>query len=91
MQYQRGTLDYKLTYSPRNMNEELFTICTDVDHKGNKENGKSTGGFVTCVGGGAVGWRSCLQPMVTLSTTEAVFVAAVEAGKEIKWMKNVKC
>ncbi|KAF7761133.1 hypothetical protein Agabi119p4_10542 [Agaricus bisporus var. burnettii] len=30
-----------------------------------------------------------LQPFVTLSSTEAEFVAAVEAGKEIKWTRNI--
>ena len=39
--------------------------------------------------GGAVGWASKLQPVVAQSTTEAEFVAAVEAGKEICWMRNL--
>ena len=34
-------------------------------------------------------WRSWLQLFVTLSTTEAEFVAAVEAGKAIKWTQNI--
>jgi hypothetical protein len=41
------------------------------------------------MGGGAVSWRSKLQPTVSLSTTEAEYIAAVEAGKEIKWMRNL--
>jgi plasmid replication initiation protein len=39
--------------------------------------------------GGAIGWSSRLQSIVTLSTTEAEFVSAVEAGKEIAWMRNI--
>jgi hypothetical protein len=44
---------------------------------------------VTLVSGAAVGWSSKRQAIVTLSSTEAKFVAAVEAGKEIKWTRNI--
>ena len=87
--YLKGTMDYKLVYGPDKGTDELFMTYTDADHGGNKDNGRSTGGYVTCVGGGAVDWRSWLKLFVTLLTTEAEFVAAVEAGKAIKWMRNI--
>ena len=62
---------------------------SDADHGGNKDNGRSTGGYLVRVGSGAVSWSSKQQPIVTLSTTEAEYVAAVEAGKEIFWMRNI--
>ena len=40
------------------------------------------------IAGGAVGWYSKLQT-VALSTTEAEYMAAVEAEKEIAWMRNI--
>lgn len=41
------------------------------------------------VAGGAVCWSSKLQSIVALSSTEAEYIAAVEAGKEIMWMRNI--
>jgi len=39
--------------------------------------------------GGAIGWSSKLQGTVALSTTEAEYIATVQAGKEITWMHNI--
>ena len=38
--------------------------------------------------GGAVSWQSRLQKTVALSTTEAEYMAPVDVGKEILWMKD---
>ena len=85
LRYLKGTIDHKLTYQPSD-SPQLFTTYSDADHGGNPDNGKSTGGYVVKIGTGAVSWSSKLQPLVTLSTTEAEHVSAVEAGKEILWM-----
>ena len=41
------------------------------------------------IGSGAVSWSSKLQSVVTLSSTEAEYNVAVEAGKEIKWIRSL--
>lgn len=87
--YLKGTMDFKLVYTQQSDPSELFVVYSDADHGGDRDNGKSTGGYVTCVGGGAVNWSSKLQPTVSLSTTEAEYIAGVEAGKEIMWMCNI--
>ena len=49
---------------------------------------RSTSGYVMTYAGGAVLWQSRLQKAVALSTTEAEYMAATEADKEIIWMKE---
>jgi hypothetical protein len=43
---------------------------------------------VVKIGTGAVSWSSKLQTLVALSTTEAEYISAVEAGKEIIWLRQ---
>ena len=88
LRYLKGTVDHKLTYKPSNSLEPFITY-SDSDHGGNPDNGRSTGGYVVKIGTGAVSWSSKLQSLVALSTTEAEHVAAVEAGKEIIWMRQL--
>ena len=59
------------------------------DMSGDVNSSRSTSGYVITYAGGAVSWQSRLQKAVALSTTEAEYVAAVEAEKELIWMKNV--
>ena len=41
------------------------------------------------MGTGVISWMSRLQPFVTLSTTEAEYVAAISAGQEIMWLRHL--
>ena len=86
--YLKGTLDLKLTYKP-DSHSELFQVYSDADHAGEKPGMRSTGGYLVKIGSGAVDWSSKLQPMVALSTTEAEYIAACEAGKEIIWLRHL--
>ena len=87
--YLKGTLNYKLTYSPDPSSSDLFTTYADADHGGNLDNGRSTTGYVVKMGTGAISWSSKLQSIVALSTTEAEYVAATSAGQEILWLRNL--
>ena len=52
---------------------------TDSDMAGDIDSRKSTSGYLMTFAGGAVAWQSKLQKCVTLSTTEAEFIAITEA------------
>nr|GAT51524.1 predicted protein [Mycena chlorophos] len=89
LRYLKGTIDKRLTFGSIQSTGELFTTYSDADHGGNPDNGRSTSGYVVMMGGGAISWSSRLQSFVTLSTTEAEYVAAVSAGQEILWLRNM--
>ena len=87
--YMQATKDLKLTYAPDPSQTDLFTTYCDADFAGNIDNKRSTSGYVVKIGTGAVSWSSRLQSFNTLSTTESEYVAAVAAGQEILWLRNL--
>ncbi|KAL2248697.1 UNVERIFIED_CONTAM: Retrovirus-related Pol polyprotein from transposon TNT 1-94 [Sesamum indicum] len=61
----------------------------DADFAGSDyDKRRSTTGYVFTYGGTAVSWVSKLQKVVTLSTTEAEYVAVTEAAKELIWLQH---
>jgi len=75
-----------LVYSRTSL-PDLFTTYSDADLTGNPDNGRSTGGFAVCIGGGAVQWGSRLQPHVSLSSTESEYTTLSKVGCEVMWMR----
>jgi len=88
LHYLKGTSYYKLVYS-KSDDSELFQTYSDASRGGCKQTGRSTGRYATVMCGAVIGWSSKHQPFVTLFSTEAEYVVAVEAGKKIKWMRNI--
>eukprot|EP00253_Pinus_taeda_P013773 PITA_13773 len=50
---------------------------------------KSTSGYVFHMGSGAISWDSKKQPVVSLSTAEAEYVAATAAACQAVWLRRV--
>ena len=61
----------------------------DSDFGGDKEDRKNTSGYVFMLGFEVVSWCSKKQPIVTLSTTEAEFVAAIVCATQAIWLKKI--
>jgi hypothetical protein len=55
---------------------------------GDKDRRRSTIGYVFTIGGTTVSWIFKLQKFFALSTTEAEYVAATEASKEMIWLQR---
>ncbi|RVW42604.1 Retrovirus-related Pol polyprotein from transposon RE1 [Vitis vinifera] len=74
----------KFMASPTEMHlQAAKRVLRDVDDR------KSTSGYVFLLSEGAVAWYSKKQPVVTLSTTEAKFVAAASCACQGVWMRRV--
>ncbi|RDB21868.1 Retrovirus-related Pol polyprotein from transposon TNT 1-94 [Hypsizygus marmoreus] len=83
--YLLGTKDLELVYGAEQKGLEGF-----VDADGaSQDHRRAISGYVFLVDGGAVSWSSKKQELVTLSTTEAEYVAAMHAAKEAMWLRRL--
>ena len=85
LRYLRGTSTLCLCFGNSKPSLEGFA---DADMAGDLDDRRSTSGFLFTFAGGAISWQSKLQKCVALSTTEAEYIAATEAGKEMVWLKR---
>lgn len=85
--YLNGTTDYGIIYE-KNANFALDCF-SDSDYGGDLETRRSTIGFVFMFGSGAISWSSQLQKCVTLSSTEAEYVAGAQAIKDLVWIRQL--
>jgi len=85
LRYLQGTSSLKLCFGTE---KPILCGYTDSDMAGDVDSRRSTSGYLVTFAGGAVSWQSRLQKCIALSTTEAEFIAATEACKELLWMKK---
>ena len=86
LKYLRKTKDTFLIYGGEE--ELIVTGYTDASFQTDKDDFRSQSGFVFCLNGGAVSWKSSKQATVADSTTEAEYIAASDAAKEAVWIKK---
>lgn len=87
LRYVQGTIGFGIQY--RHGGEERLVGYVDSDYAGDENDRKSTSGYAFMLGNGAISWASKKQPIVTLSTTEAEFVAAANGACQAVWLRNV--
>jgi hypothetical protein len=92
MRYLVGTVDKGLCYSKRdNQNNETAVLdaYADADWAGDKDDRKSTSGYVIKLNGDSISWSSRKQRTIALSTAEAEYMAISDTAKEIKWLQSL--
>lgn len=86
--YLSGTIDYCIEYKDGGSKPELIGF-SDADYGSDVETRRSTTWYLFCLANGAISWSSQRQKMVTLSTTESEYVAALTAAKEAMWLRKL--
>ena len=87
MRYLKGTEDLGMFYSKSDKFE--LTGFVDSDWCGDIDDRKSTTGFAFYMGGTTFTWSSKKQPIVTMSTCEAEYVAAAHCVCHAIWLRNL--
>ncbi|KAL0853708.1 hypothetical protein Bca101_058860 [Brassica carinata] len=87
LRYIKGTINFGLYYS---ISDDFKLVgYSDSDWGGDIDDQKSTSGFVFFIGEIAFTWMSKKQPIVTLSTSEAEYVAATSCVCHAIWLRNL--
>ncbi|KAE8699949.1 hypothetical protein F3Y22_tig00110569pilonHSYRG00219 [Hibiscus syriacus] len=92
-----GCLMYAMVCTRPDLAHTVSQVCkymskpgyVDSDYVGDLDNRRSTTGYVFTLGGGPICWKSTVQSVVELSTTEAEYMAAAEAAKEALWLTSL--
>ncbi|KAL3741671.1 hypothetical protein ACJRO7_017180 [Eucalyptus globulus] len=87
LRYLQGTRDFGLFY--KNGEKSDLLGFTDSDYAGDQDDRRSTSGYAFMFGTGAISWSSKKQPIVTLSSTEAEFVAATASACQAIWLRRI--
>ncbi|MCH81290.1 copia-type polyprotein, partial [Trifolium medium] len=89
LRYLKGTLSFGVLYKSNVTKKLCLKGWSDSDYAGDVEDRKSTTGYLFKLGSAAISWSSKKQPIVTLSTTEAEYVAAASCACQALWLRNV--
>ena len=84
--YLRGIVDSCLKFG---RTEKGLIGYVDSDYIADLDRRRLLTGYVFTVGSCAVSWRTTLQSVVALSTTEAEYMVVSEPCKELIWFKGL--
>jgi hypothetical protein len=86
LRYVQGIKDLMLTY--RRSDSLEIKGYSNADYAGDKDERKSTTGYVFTLAEGAISWRSYKQTIVASTTMYAKFIACFEATNQVLWLNK---
>ena len=87
--YLQGTKSHGIRF--KSIRQVDFECYSDADWAGDVSDRKSTSGYVFKMVGGPVSWGSKKQSSMSLSTSEAEYIALSLAIQEGKWVHRLLC
>ncbi|KAL2227274.1 UNVERIFIED_CONTAM: Retrovirus-related Pol polyprotein from transposon TNT 1-94 [Sesamum indicum] len=88
LRYLRGSDNIGITFS-RYSDDTRLVGYVDSNYANDRDSRKSTSSYVFTFCSSCISWKSQLQHIVALSTTEAEYIATTEAFKEALWLDGL--
>ena len=88
LRYLKTMKTLALSFSSEQRDAQLVGF-SDSDWGGDRDDRKSTSGYVFTIGGTAISWKSKKQAVVALSSTEAEYIGTSEATREAIWLQHL--
>lgn len=89
LRFIKGTITLGIDFGTKRGRNALIEGYADADYAGDVNTCWSTTGFVYFVRGSLVSWKSRRQTSVTLSTTEAEYLAIGDCAKHGLWLSRL--
>jgi hypothetical protein len=88
--YVKGTLKFGLIFpAANNEGEAELEVYSNSDWCGDRMDRRSTYGYLFKINGAAISWCTKKQPVTTLSSCEAEYIAGTFAACQAIWLDNV--
>ncbi|KAL0349272.1 UNVERIFIED_CONTAM: Retrovirus-related Pol polyprotein from transposon TNT 1-94 [Sesamum angustifolium] len=88
LRYLKGSANLGIIFSKCAKGVDL-TGYVDSNYANDRDSRRSTTLYIFTLRGSCITWKSQLQLIVALSTTEAEYIAATEAFKEALWLEGI--
>jgi len=85
--YLKDKKNYGLRYK-KGTQPPLLTAYTDADYAGCTDTRRSTTGYIICIDGTPIAWRSTRQKNISTSTAESEYCAASDTAKQVQWTRQ---
>lgn len=87
--YLKGSSDLGLVFDRSKATSHDVVGFVDSDYGGDLDRRRSLSGYIFNLCSSAISWKSSLQSIAALSTTEAEYIAATEGVKEATWLRGL--
>ena len=87
LRYLKGTVNYGIIF--KGGERKNLMGYSDADWAGDRQDRKSTSGYLFQLAGGPISWRSKNQDSIALSTAEAEFAALSSAAQETVLLRKL--